>query len=49
MTLLHVVNWVHALQLLNVDFELDAKKVVDYHNKANEVAHTHARKDSILN
>jgi ribonuclease HI len=28
----HAIRWVHALQLTNVDFELDAKKVVDYFN-----------------
>jgi len=26
----HVIQWVHELQLTNVNFELDAKKVVDY-------------------
>lgn len=27
------MKWVHDLQLSNVDFELDAKKVVDNYNK----------------
>jgi hypothetical protein len=30
--LFHAIEWVHELQLSNVDFELDAKKVVDYFN-----------------
>jgi len=29
----HPIRWVHELQLINVDFELDAKKVVDYFNR----------------
>jgi len=29
----HVIQWVRELQLSNVDFEMDAKKVVDYFNK----------------
>ena len=29
------IQWVHDLQLLNVDFELDAKRVVDYFNTGN--------------
>lgn len=28
----HALHWVRDLQLTNVDFELDAKKVVDYYN-----------------
>jgi hypothetical protein len=28
--LYHVVIWIHELQLENVDFEVDSKKVVDY-------------------
>lgn len=31
--LLHVVNQIHDLQLTNVDFELDANKVVGYFYK----------------
>ncbi|XP_039691241.1 uncharacterized protein [Medicago truncatula] len=31
--LYHAIQWVRELQLSNVDFELDAKKVVDYFNK----------------
>jgi len=31
--LLHAIQWVHDLQLLNVNFELDAKKVVDFYIK----------------
>jgi len=31
----HSIRWVHELQLTNVDFELDAKKVVDYFNRGN--------------
>lgn len=30
--LFHAMQWVHELQLPNVDFELNAKKVVDYFN-----------------
>ena len=33
MGLSHAIQWVHELQLRNVDFELDAKKVVDYYNR----------------
>ncbi|KEH42462.1 hypothetical protein MTR_1g069475 [Medicago truncatula] len=29
----HAIRWVHELQLTNVDFEFDAKKVVDYFNR----------------
>jgi len=29
----HTICWVRELQLTNVDFELDANKVVDYFNK----------------
>jgi hypothetical protein len=29
----HAIRWVHELQVSNVDFELDAKKVVDYFNR----------------
>lgn len=32
MDLLHAINWMHDLQLVNVDFELDTKIVVDYFN-----------------
>jgi len=28
----HAIHWVRDLQLMNVDFELDAKQVVDYFN-----------------
>lgn len=28
----YAIRWVHELQLNNVDFELDAKTVVDYFN-----------------
>ncbi|RHN43816.1 hypothetical protein MtrunA17_Chr8g0391961 [Medicago truncatula] len=31
--LYHDIQWVRELQLSNVDFEMDAKKVVDYFNK----------------
>ena len=31
--LYHAIQWVQELQLSNVDFEMDAKKVVDYFNK----------------
>jgi len=37
--LLHTIHWMHELQLSNVDFETDAKKVVDYFNKgSNDVS-----------
>ena len=32
MDLLHAINWVHDLWLINMEFELDAKIVVDYFN-----------------
>ena len=32
--LLYAIQWVHELQLTNVDFEMDAKLVVDYFNTA---------------
>jgi hypothetical protein len=32
MGLSHAMYWVQSLQLRNVDFELDAKKVADYYN-----------------
>jgi hypothetical protein len=32
LVLSHAIHWVRDLQLTNVDFELDAKKVVDYYN-----------------
>ena len=32
LVLSHAIRWVRDLQLTNVDFELDAKKVVDYYN-----------------
>ncbi|XP_024628786.1 uncharacterized protein [Medicago truncatula] len=35
MGLSHAIQWVHELLLTNVDFELDAKKVVDYFNRGN--------------
>jgi len=39
MGLLHVIHWVHELQLSNFNFELGIKKVVDNHNKSkNDVA-----------
>jgi hypothetical protein len=31
--LFHAIHWMHDLQLTNMDFELDAKKVVDYYNR----------------
>jgi ribonuclease HI len=31
--LLYAIKWMHELQFTNVDFELDAKKVVDYFNR----------------
>lgn len=37
--LFHAIQWVQELQLTNVDFELDAKKVVDYfHKGSNDVS-----------
>jgi len=30
---LHAIQWVHDLTFLNVNFELDAKKVVDFYIK----------------
>ncbi|KEH25827.1 hypothetical protein MTR_6g034915 [Medicago truncatula] len=33
--LLYAIQWVHELQLTNVDFEMDAKLVVDYFTKGN--------------
>jgi len=37
--LLQAIHWVHELQLSNVDFKMDAKKVVDYFNKgSNDVS-----------
>ena len=35
MKLLHVINWMYDLQLLNLVFELDAKKVDNYLNNDN--------------
>jgi hypothetical protein len=32
MDLLHAINWMHGLQLVNVDFEFDTKIAVDYFN-----------------
>jgi len=29
----YAIQWVHELQLTNVDFEMDVKRVVDYYNK----------------
>jgi len=29
----YAIQWVHELQFINVDFEFDAKKVVDYFNE----------------
>ncbi|AES60782.2 hypothetical protein MTR_3g111390 [Medicago truncatula] len=29
----YAIQWVHELKLTNVDFEMDAKRVVDYYNK----------------
>lgn len=29
----YAIIWVHDLQITNVDFDMDAKKVVDYFNK----------------
>jgi len=31
--LFHAIQWIHEKQLTNVDFEMDAKKVVDYFNE----------------
>lgn len=37
--LLHAISWVYDLQLINVDFEFDAKKVVIYYNNShNDIA-----------
>ena len=33
MGLYHAIQWIRELQLSNVDFEMDANKVVDYFNK----------------
>jgi len=33
MELYHAIQWIRELQLSNVDFEMGAKKVVDYFNK----------------
>ncbi|AES74135.1 hypothetical protein MTR_3g116210 [Medicago truncatula] len=35
LSLHHDIQWVRELQLSNVDFEFDTKKVVDYFNKGN--------------
>jgi len=29
----HAIRWIHELQLTNVDFEVDSKRVADYFNK----------------
>jgi len=31
--LYHAIQWIHELQLANVDFEVDSKRVADYFNK----------------
>ena len=31
--LYHAIRWIHKLQLANVDFEVDSKRVADYFNK----------------
>jgi hypothetical protein len=31
--LYHAIRWIHELQLENVDFEVDSKRVADYFNK----------------
>ncbi|KEH18827.1 hypothetical protein MTR_8g028785 [Medicago truncatula] len=31
----HAIRWVHELQLQNVDFEVDSKRVADYFNQGN--------------
>ena len=31
--LYHAIPWIHELQLANVDFEIDSKRVADYFNK----------------
>jgi len=31
----HAIRWVHELQLQNVDFEVDSKRVADYFNRGN--------------
>jgi ribonuclease HI len=31
--LYHAIRWIHELQLINVDFEVDSKRVADYFNK----------------
>jgi hypothetical protein len=31
----HIIRWVHELQLQNVDFEVDSKRVADYFNQGN--------------
>jgi ribonuclease HI len=31
--LYHAIRWIHELQLTNVDFEVDSKRVADYFNK----------------
>jgi len=37
--LFHAIQWMQELQLINVDFELDVKKVVDYfHRGSNDVS-----------
>jgi ribonuclease HI len=33
MGLYHAIKWVRELQLSNVDFDMDAEKVLDYFNK----------------
>ena len=35
MGLHHAIHWVHELQLQNVDFEVDSKRVADYFNRGN--------------
>jgi len=36
--LLHVINWIHALQFDNMNFEFNSKKIVDYFNiRSNDV------------
>ena len=32
----YAIQWAYELQLTNVDFEMDAKRVVDYYNKGSD-------------
>jgi len=33
--LYYAIRWVHELQLQNIDFEVDSKRVADYFNRSN--------------